>query len=95
MAIAIVLMVSFIPQSIGQNSYEPLGSPNATTVERAIILNGIPGSLHTAIFPYRRGDMAEIAEIDGDIKEQRQADPDPSKELEHRQSGVQLGIYDA
>lgn len=62
-AIAFVwLMLSWwIPTSVAQNSYEPLGSPNATTVDRAIILNGIPGSLHTSIYPYRRGDMAEIA----------------------------------
>jgi len=48
--------------SIGtaQNSYEPFGSPNYSTIDRAIILQGRPTSMHTAVFPYRRGDIAEI-----------------------------------
>ena len=45
----------------GQNSYEALHSPNAATIERSMILNGRPLNMHSAIYPYRRGDIADIA----------------------------------
>lgn len=46
---------------ISQNTYEPLGSPNYHAIERSLVLNGNVSSLHTAVKPYRRGDIAEIA----------------------------------
>lgn len=46
-----------------QNTYEPLGSPNYWLIDRTIILDGKTSPIHTAIKPYRRGDIAEIAAL--------------------------------
>jgi hypothetical protein len=52
--------ISFVTPVEAQNSYESFGSPSYFTIDRAIILNGLPTSMHTSIYPYRRGDVAEI-----------------------------------
>ena len=46
-----------------QNSYEPLGSPNYWLMDRTVILNRPDFPLHTAIKPYRRGDVAELSAL--------------------------------
>lgn len=59
--IALHIMILMLSVCVdAQNSYEPMHSPNYSTIDRSIILHGKPTSLHTSIFPYRRGDIAEI-----------------------------------